>query len=222
MPIVFETLTDGFYAAFFESDPTKRRGAIEAWIKAATLVVQSAVEDELRSYLEYVLEQTWTTEGWQSRAKKFSSTTQDSSQRRPRIIPFMDSYQLRLDVYLSHPWGDRRDQKVQVVGPVSSEAHAEALRMAQHTLSQLDLTEAIRLAKQDVDAEAAAKSSHERYAAGNMDEDNDYNADDGRHSLNDDRSDSMNPNSDTYQASMDNRSDQMNPNNDAYWSSRGQ
>ena len=38
---------------------------------------------------------------------------------------------------------------------------------------------------------------------------------------NDDRSDSMNPNSDSYQAAMDNHANQMNPNNDAYWSSRG-
>lgn len=51
------------------------------------------------------------------------------------------------------------------------------------------------------------------------DEDDDY--EDGGRSPNDDRSDSMNPNNDDYQASMDNRSDQMNPNNEAYWSSRG-
>lgn len=35
-------------------------------------------------------------------------------------------------------------------------------------------------------------------------------------SSNDDRSDSMNPNNDSYQDSMDNRSDQLNPNNDKY------
>ena len=52
-----------------------------------------------------------------------------------------------------------------------------------------------------------------------VDDDDSYE-DEGR-SPNDDRSDSMNPNNDSYQASMDNRSDQMNPNNDAYWSSRG-
>lgn len=51
------------------------------------------------------------------------------------------------------------------------------------------------------------------------DEDDDY--DEGSRTLNDDRSDSMNPNNDAYQAAMDNRSDQMNPNNSAYWSSRG-
>lgn len=38
---------------------------------------------------------------------------------------------------------------------------------------------------------------------------------------NDDRSDSMNPNNDAYDAAMDNHANQMNPNNDAYWSSRG-
>ena len=50
-------------------------------------------------------------------------------------------------------------------------------------------------------------------------EEDDY--EEGGRSPNDDRSDSMNPNNDDYQASMDNRSDQMNPNNEAYWSSRG-
>jgi len=33
---------------------------------------------------------------------------------------------------------------------------------------------------------------------------------------NDDRSDSMNPNNDAYDASMDNHANQLNPNNDAY------
>lgn len=33
---------------------------------------------------------------------------------------------------------------------------------------------------------------------------------------NDDRSDSMNPNNDSYDHSQDNRSDQLNPNNERY------
>lgn len=33
---------------------------------------------------------------------------------------------------------------------------------------------------------------------------------------NDDRSDSMNPNNDAYDASMDNHANQLNPNNEAY------
>ena len=51
------------------------------------------------------------------------------------------------------------------------------------------------------------------------DEDSEVGRDD--RSPNDDRSDSMNPNNDAYQAALDNRSDQMNPNNSAYHSSRG-
>ena len=47
-----------------------------------------------------------------------------------------------------------------------------------------------------------------------VEDDDDDDEDSGR-SPNDDRSDSMNPNNDAYQASMDNRSDQMNPNNPA-------
>lgn len=53
------------------------------------------------------------------------------------------------------------------------------------------------------------------------DDDGDWHDDDGGgRTPNDDRSDSMNPSSDSYQASMDNHSNQMNPNNDAYGSSR--
>ncbi|BDT59307.1 hypothetical protein MasN3_28010 [Massilia varians] len=37
---------------------------------------------------------------------------------------------------------------------------------------------------------------------------------------NDDRSDSMNPNSDAYKSSADNRSDQLNPNNERYQGSK--
>ena len=38
---------------------------------------------------------------------------------------------------------------------------------------------------------------------------------------NDDRSDSMNPNNDSYDDSQDNRSDQLNPNNDRYQGDEG-
>jgi hypothetical protein len=37
---------------------------------------------------------------------------------------------------------------------------------------------------------------------------------------NDDRSDSMNPNNDAYDASMDNHANQLNPNNEAYQGSK--
>ena len=68
-----------------------------------------------------------------------------------------------------------------------------------------------------------AKGTSARPAAASNapDDGGDDGGEDGGRSPNDDRSDSMNPNSDAYQASADNRSDQMNPNNDTYWSSRG-
>ena len=37
-----------------------------------------------------------------------------------------------------------------------------------------------------------------------------------RRTTNDDRSDSMNPNNDAYDASMDNHANQLNPNTDTY------
>jgi|WetSurMetagenome_2_1015567.scaffolds.fasta_scaffold00449_22 hypothetical protein len=72
-------------------------------------------------------------------------------------------------------------------------------------------------------ANAIVGEAPTKHAALDSDSD-DYEDDDhgdGGPSPNDDRSDSMNPNNDAYQAAMDNHADQMNPNNDAYWSSRG-
>jgi hypothetical protein len=39
---------------------------------------------------------------------------------------------------------------------------------------------------------------------------------------NDDRSDSLNPNSDSYKSSQDNHSDQLNPNNERYQGSQNE
>jgi hypothetical protein len=90
-----------------------------------------------------------------------------------------------------------------VVGAISSEVRGNTLTAAKNVL-----TGAIPDKKNEAVQENKAP----------IDEDDDYP---DNHSANDDRSDSMNPNNDSYQASMDNHSDQMNPNNDAYWSSRG-
>ena len=206
MPTVFETLSDQFYTAFFEPEPDKRRAAIEAWVKAATPVVQSAVENELRSYLEYILEQTWNTEGWQSRAKKFSGTILDG--RPQRNIPFTDLYRLVLRLRVERP-SVSRGEKLHSVDPVSPEAHAKVLRIAKQILSPIDPLKV---------TPTPSPLGHQSDTTGG---DDDYSGDDGGHSPNDDRSDSMNPNNDSYQASQDNHSNQMNPNNDSYWSSRG-
>lgn len=76
MPTVFESISDGFYTAFFQPDPEKRKEVIEAWVKESTPVIQSAVENDLRAYLEEILETTWTQKGWKTRAQKFYGLSQ--------------------------------------------------------------------------------------------------------------------------------------------------
>ena len=71
MATIFETISDGFYTAFFEPDPDKRRDKIEVWIKESTPVIQSAVENDLRAYLDEILKDTWEEKGWKARAEKF-------------------------------------------------------------------------------------------------------------------------------------------------------
>ena len=80
MPTVFEILSDGFYTAFFQPDPEKRKEGIETWLKESTPVIQSAVERELRECFEDILKDTWTPEGWKTRVQKFSNSS------------FMDNY----------------------------------------------------------------------------------------------------------------------------------
>ena len=72
MPTKFETLSDGFYTAFFEPDPEKRAAAIESWIKTATSTIQSVTEKDIRAFLEPILKDSSTPEAWQSRVEKFS------------------------------------------------------------------------------------------------------------------------------------------------------
>ncbi|MFC1948437.1 Smr/MutS family protein, partial [Chloroflexota bacterium] len=71
MPTVFEAISDDFYTAFFTPDPEERRKAIDEWIKDSTPIIQSAVENDLRAYLEPILADTWEEKGWKSRAEKF-------------------------------------------------------------------------------------------------------------------------------------------------------
>jgi len=198
MPTVFENLSDGFYTSFFEPDPEKRRTAIEFWIKSAVPVLQAAIEDDLRLYLEWVLKDTWSSEGWKSRATKFSG----EYQRNKSKSLFIDTYRLYLDISLRPH--DKKYKDV-IIGALTPEIRANTLSMVKYAMP----VDVLKEKKKDI---LEVKSS--------MEEDDDDAAED-KHSSNDDRSDSMNPNNDSYEAAMDNHSDQMNPNNDAYWSSRG-
>jgi hypothetical protein len=203
MSSIFENLSDSFYAAFFEPDSDKRRMAIDLWIESAIPALQSAVENEIRIYFESLLKDTWTTEGWKSRAKKFSGTYLSSRDKKL----FIDTYKLSLGIKLENP--DKRAQNL-IIGPLTSETRTDTLNAIQN-INFL------------INPEEKKKENPENTQPLNKinQECDDYDNEVNEQSPNDDRSDSMNPNNDSHQAAMDNHSNQMNPNNDAYWSSRG-
>lgn len=209
MPTVFESISDGFYTAFFEPDQDKRKDKIKAWIKESTPVIQSAVENDLRAYLEKILEATWTEKGWKARAEKFFGSYQPSMRKKDTLLSsFIDEYKLALDVTIRR----QSSSKDVIVNPLIQEVREktnEAIEVAKTAIAKLEPPASV-FEKQEKPPQNQSEA---------VDDDDDY--EDGGRSPNDDRSDSMNPNNDSYQASMDNRSDQMNPNNDAYWSSRG-
>jgi hypothetical protein len=122
--------------------------------------------------------------------------------RAEKFTRIMDTYKLCLDVTIRQV----NNKKDQIVEPLSPEVRARTMEAAKKALPDMQpIRKAFKL----------SSSGTSSYG-----EEDDYDDENGR-SPNDDRSDSMNPNNDAYEASMDNRSDQMNPNNDAYWSSRG-
>lgn len=177
MPTVFESISEGFYTAFFEPDPERRKAAIEAWIQVVTPIIQSAVENDIRAYLEPILKDTWTPEGWKSRAEKFN--------RLYNKLPFIDTYRLYLDVKLRPHNPNEKDV---IVGALSPEIRARTLEAAEKALPKV---------KPAQNPKVKATLS-----TGKVDDDNgtDDSGDDGR-SPNDDRSDSMNPNNDAYWSS---------------------
>jgi hypothetical protein len=206
MSTVFESISDGFYTAFFEPDPEKRKGKIEAWITESTPIIQSAVEDELRAYLEDILEGTWTEKGWKSRAQKFYGSYHPPIQKKNTpSSSFIDKYRLYLDVKIRQHASRDKDVAVDTLTPEVRAKTNEAIEAAKKVFPELKTAQSL-----EVKTDSSVRTTN----------DDDEYEDEGR-SPNDDRSDSMNPNNDSYQASMDNRSDQMNPNNNAYWSSRG-
>jgi len=205
MPTVFESISDGFYTAFFEPDADKRQNKIKAWIKESTPIIQSAVENDLKTYLDKLLEGTWEEKGWEARAEKYYGRSVRIGKRDE--LPFIDAYKLSLDVKIRQR-ALRTDIVADTLTPEVRAKTNEAIEFVKKVSPELKTAQSL---------EAKTASS---VRTANDDDDADEYEDEG-HSPNDDRSDSMNPNNDSYQASMDNRSDQMNPNNDAYWSSRG-
>ena len=137
MSTVFESLGDGFYTAFFEPDPEKRKDKIEAWIKESTPVIQSAVENDLRTYLEEILEATLTEQGWKTRVEKFAGKT-SSLARKSEPPDFIDAYKLYLDVKLRRHASRDKDNKVDTLTPEVREKTKEAIETAKTAIAKLE------------------------------------------------------------------------------------
>ena len=181
MATVMGNIGNEFYTAFYEPDATKRREALQDWVKSATPGIQAAAEDELKAFVEWVTEGRWTEDGWKRGKEKLRRIQND--------------YPLVMDIGLRK------------VG--SHEKHAG------------QLPDRVEHQPPPVVTSTGTAPARPALASSAPDDGGDDDYGDGGRTPNDDRSDSMNPNNDDYQAAMDNRSDQMNPNNNAYWSSRG-
>ena len=124
MPILFESLSDGFYSAFFEPDGEKRRVSIDSWIKEATPVIQSAIEKELKTFIDAILHDSWTPQGWQTQAQKFIRPYNNS--------PVLDSFRLGLDIRLR-----QRVSTDEIVGARSHGAREEIIQTAKKLLPEV-------------------------------------------------------------------------------------
>ena len=70
MAIVFGKEECDFYSAFFIPDSTKRRDVLDAWIESTTPVIQVAVKEELKDFIESITEGRWTEDGWRRGEEK--------------------------------------------------------------------------------------------------------------------------------------------------------
>jgi len=114
MVTVFDSLNDGFYMAFFEPDPDKRREKIDLWIEESVPVIQSAIENDLKKYIESILQGTWTFEGWKQRFEKFSKNENGKY--------FFDKYKLNMSIEANTQSGSN------VVGDLTSEMRIETIK----------------------------------------------------------------------------------------------
>ncbi len=89
---------DNFYTAFYEPDHKKRKKSLDKWVKKTTPAVQKAVTEELKSLVDFVMENRWTDEGWKAGEEKLR-----------RIQP---DYHLVMDIKLRSLTGrERKDFK---------------------------------------------------------------------------------------------------------------
>ena len=61
---------DNFYTAFFEPDMKKREKALSKWVKKTAPSVKKVVAGELESFVEFIMKDRRTEEGWKTGEEK--------------------------------------------------------------------------------------------------------------------------------------------------------
>jgi len=138
MPTVFESISDGFYTAFFEPDPDVRKEKIEVWIKESTPIIQSAVENDLRIYLEEILKDTWTEKGWKTRTQKFYNPS------------FIDNHKLLLDIQIKSFSSNKTNLIVDRLTPEVRAKTNAAVDSAKWAIAKLEPPPAVTLREVDL------------------------------------------------------------------------
>ena len=139
MPTVFESISDGFYTAFFEPDPDKRKAKNEKGIKKNNPVIKSAVENGLRDYLQKLLEKTWKEKGWKYRVEKFYGEYQAPIRKSdPLLVRLIDDYKVSLDITLRKRASRDKDVIVDTLTPEVRTKTNDAIEAAKTVVAKLE------------------------------------------------------------------------------------
>lgn len=156
MPTVFESISDGFYTAFFEPNPDKRKDKIDAWIKESTPIIQSAVEKDLRAYLDEILKDTWTEKGWKARAEKYYGRLVPVGKKD--VLPFIDAYKLYLDINIRLHTSRKKDIIVDTLFPEVRVKTNDAIETAKTAIAKLEPPSPIAIREIDLHGDTVAEA----------------------------------------------------------------
>jgi DNA-nicking Smr family endonuclease len=77
MATVFDNAETNFYNAFFIADAQKRRSALNAWISQTGPAIERAVREELKTFIETMMKDTSTKDGWRRKEEKLRQLRND-------------------------------------------------------------------------------------------------------------------------------------------------
>jgi hypothetical protein len=169
-----------FYTAFYEPDAVKRKEELQNWIKSATSEIQSLVEIELITFVEWVTQGRWTEDGWKQGEEKLHSIQNDY----PLVMEITLSKLNRKKKYAGK-LPDRVESKRQDSVNVSAKKNPANSTVNQHTTND---------GGDDDYVDSGSNPNDDRSNSMNPNNE-DY------HAAMDNRSDQMNPNNDAYYSS---------------------